>query len=98
MNLNLKKWLFFLAAVSCLSAQEIQLTRQPFDHFFPKFSPDGHWVLYERVVESSDTLIYKIPSGGGDEILLSADYNATILRLSIVISWRRMTRMLNTGL
>lgn len=75
MKQNITKYLllFSIVIANSSSAQEVQLTRQPFDHFFPKFSPDGNWVLYERVAESGDTLIYKVPSEGGEKILLSAD-------------------------
>ena len=64
--------LLLIFSSSFVNGQEIQLTFSPNDHFNPRFSPGGQWILYQRATSSGDSLIYKIFSAGGTEILLSS--------------------------
>ena len=70
MHPAIKNTLFILlaAVTGPTSAQPVQLTTDPVNHSFPRFSPDGEWILYTREGEGGDTLIYKISANGGFEI------------------------------
>ena len=65
--------LYTIMICSICTAQEVQLTNTPYHHFYPEISPDGNWIVYHRASAEGDTLIYKLSSQGGDEILVSKD-------------------------
>jgi Tol biopolymer transport system component len=73
------KWglnIYFLLFPVFSLTQEIQITSTQFDHFYPKFSPNGNWILYTRTTATNDTQVYKISSNGGNEIALTGSLNS----------------------
>ena len=85
MHPTIKNTLFILLAAvpGPTSAQPVQLTTDPVDHYFPRFSPDGEWILYTREGEGGDTLVYKISANGGFEIPVAPSGGITSIQTGL---------------
>ncbi|MCK4329206.1 PD40 domain-containing protein [candidate division WOR-3 bacterium] len=65
-----------MVLLSTLWAQEIALTSDDWAHYCPQWSPDGNWIVYQKLDATGYDQIYKVPSSGGTEIALTNDgYN-----------------------
>ncbi len=62
-----------------LWAQEIPLTSDSYDHYCPHWSPDGNWIVYEKLDATGYKQIYKVSSGAGiEEDIISTNQTGTI--------------------
>jgi len=56
-----------------LWAQEIALTSDSYDHWYPQWSPVGNWIVYMKDDATGYSQICKVPSAGGEETALTSD-------------------------
>jgi Tol biopolymer transport system component len=64
--------LLFLIAFTFATGQEIPLTASGYDHWFPRFSPGGEWIVCCRVSPAGDSQVCRIPAAGGSEFVLDS--------------------------
>jgi TolB protein len=48
-----------------------QLTSDDCDHERPEWSPDGQWLVYQKDDASDYSQLYRMPSGGGEELAIT---------------------------
>jgi len=74
-----------------LWAQEIPLTSDSYYHYYPQWSPDGNWIVYEKEDATGYPQIYKTSSVGIEETqssipqLFSLSVKPTITLSSLVV-------------
>jgi Tol biopolymer transport system component len=76
---------------------DIQLTNSNCDHHNPQWSPDGNWIVYNRVDATDRNQIYKVDTtGAGSEIALtSSNYDHLRPRWSPDGQWIAYFRSVN---
>ena len=67
-------------------AEELQLTSDPYAHFFPKYSPDGNWIAYHRCLPNIGFQFFKIKTKDGEKIQI-ADFEHSKC-IAVVSRWK----------
>jgi dipeptidyl aminopeptidase/acylaminoacyl peptidase len=64
--------LFVFGCVLPAYAAETALTSDNYHHTYPKWSPDGNWIVYSKTDASGWGQIYKVPATGGPEVAVTS--------------------------
>ncbi|MEO0101157.1 MAG: FlgD immunoglobulin-like domain containing protein [candidate division WOR-3 bacterium] len=61
-----------IASLSLTNGEERELTTGQFHHFNPRFSPDGQWIVFERVNRDGGSQICKVREDGESLVVLTS--------------------------